>query len=45
MENEDNERCCGNCYYFENEDACGVGWCCNNDHESSCDQVCDEHEF
>ena len=36
---------CGNCHWFDNEDAYGVGWCCNNEHESSCDQVCDEHEF
>ena len=39
------ERCCGNCHWFDNEDTCGVGWCCNNEHESSCDLVCDDHEF
>ena len=39
------ERCCGNCHWFDNEDVYGVGWCSNNEHESSCDQVCDEHEF
>ena len=39
------ERCCGNCHWFGNEDVYGVGWCSNNEHESSCDQVCDEHEF
>lgn len=39
------ERCCGNCHRFDNEDVYGVGWCSNNEHESSCDQVCDEHEF
>ena len=44
MENEDNERCCGNCISFTNEDVYGVGWCSNNEHESSCDQVCDEHK-
>ena len=38
-------KCCGNCYWFDNEDVYGVGWSCNNEHESSCDQVCDEHEF
>lgn len=27
------ERCCGNCHWFDSEDAYGVGWCCNNDHE------------
>lgn len=39
------EKCCGNCHWFDSEDAYGVGWCSNNEHESSCDQVCDEHEF
>lgn len=36
------ERCCGNCHWFGNEDVYGVGWCSNNEHESSCDQVCDK---
>ena len=45
MENEDNERCCGNCISFTNEDVYGVGWCSNNEHESSCDLVGDEHEL
>ena len=39
------ERCCGNCFWFDNEDAFGVGWCCNHGHESSCDLVCNDHEF
>ena len=39
------EKCCGNCHWFGNEDVYGVGWCSNNEHESSCDLVCDEHEF
>ena len=39
------EKCCGNCIWFDNEDVYGVGWCSNNEHESSCDQLCDEHEF
>ena len=39
------ERCCGNCLWFADEDAYGVGLCSNNEHESSCDQVCSEHEF
>lgn len=38
-------KCCGNCHWFGNEDVYGVGWCSNNEHESSCDQVCSEHEF
>ena len=42
---EKEERCCGNCHWFDNEDAYGVGWCSNNEHESSCELVCDEHEF
>lgn len=39
------EKCCGNCHWFDNEDVYGVGWCSNNEHESSCELVCDEHEF
>ena len=31
--------------WFDNEEVYGVGWCSNNEHESSCDQVCSEHEF
>ena len=42
---EKEERCCGNCHWFGNEDVYGVGWCGNNEHESSCGQVCDEHDF
>lgn len=38
-------KCCGNCHWFDNEDVYGVGWCSNNKHESSCGQVCSEHEF
>ena len=38
-------KCCGNCQWFDNEDVYGVGWCSNNGYESSCDQVCSEHEF
>ena len=39
------QRCCGNCHWFDNEDVYGVGWCSNNERESSCDQVCSEYEF
>ena len=42
---EKEEKCCGNCHWFEDEDCFGEGWCCVSDCESSCDQVCDEHEF
>lgn len=33
-------RYCGNCCWFENEDACGMGWCSINDRETSCGQAC-----
>lgn len=33
-------KCCGNCHWFDNEDAYGSGWCSINDSETSCDQVC-----
>ena len=39
------EKCCGNCHWFDNEDIYGVGWCINNEHETSCDKVCKKHEF
>lgn len=39
------EKCCGNCHWFGNEDIYGVGWCINNEHETSCDKVCKKHEF
>ena len=42
--NRHKEKCCGNCHWFDNEDVYGVGWCSNNEHVSSCGQVCDEHE-
>ena len=42
---EKEERCCGNCHWFDNEDVYGVGWCSNNEHETSCDKVCEKHEF
>lgn len=45
MAEKKEKKYCGNCHWFGNEDVYGVGWCSNNEHESSCDQVCDEHEF
>lgn len=33
-------RYCGNCCWFENEDAYGMGWCFINDRETSCGQAC-----
>ena len=40
-----NEKCCGNCHWFDNEDVYGVGWCYKKDCETSCDKVCKKHEF
>lgn len=39
------ERCCGNCLWCDNEDAYGQGWCIENQEETSCDLVCDNHIF
>lgn len=39
------EKCCGNCLWFDNEDACGQGWCIDAQHETSCDLVCDNHNY
>jgi hypothetical protein len=36
---------CGKCYYFENEDANGNGWCSLYDWETRCDLSCDEFEL
>lgn len=38
------EKCCGNCFWFENEDAEGAGWCIDSQKETSCDLVCDNHK-
>lgn len=45
MENEDNERCCGNCISFTDEDAIGVGWCDKKNKPRSCYQFCKEHKL
>ena len=37
------EKCCGNCHWFDNEDIYGVGWCTINSCEVSCDFVCIRH--
>lgn len=42
---EKNERCCGNCATFSNEDANGVGWCDNKNKPRSCYQFCKEHKL
>ena len=40
---EKEERCCGNCHWFDNEDVYGVGWCTINSCDVSCDFVCIRH--
>ena len=42
---EKNERCCGNCATFSNEDANGVGWCDKKNKPRSCYQFCKEHKL
>lgn len=42
---EKNERCCGNCATFSNEDANGVGWCDKKNKPRSCYQYCKEHKL
>ena len=37
------EKCCGNCHWFDNEDVCGVGWYAINSCDVSCDFVCIRH--
>lgn len=38
------KKCCGNCFWFDNEDTEGQGWCIEHQEETSCDLVCDDHE-
>lgn len=45
MEYEDNERCCGNCISFTDEDAIGLGWCDKKNKPRSCYQFCKEHKL
>ena len=45
MGNEDNERCCGNCISFKDEDAIGIGWCDKKNKPRSCYQFCKEHKL
>lgn len=42
---EKEEKCCGNCATFSNEDANGVGWCDNKKKTRSCYQFCKEHKL
>lgn len=40
------EKCCGNCLWMGCEDILGNGWCYKKkDCETSCDKVCEKHEF
>lgn len=41
----ENERCCGNCISFTNEDAFGEGLCCENEETSVCWGLCKKHKF
>lgn len=45
MGNEDNERCCGNCISFTDEDAYGEGLCCENEGGTVCWGYCNKHKF
>lgn len=45
MGNEDNERCCGNCISFTNEDAFGEGLCCEDEGGTVCWGYCNKHKF
>ena len=42
---EKDERCCGNCATFSNEDTNGVGWCDKKNKPRSCYQFCKEHKL
>lgn len=44
-EENGNERCCGNCVTFSNEDANGDGWCDKKNKPRSCCQYCKEHKL
>lgn len=37
----DQEKCCGNCRHFSNEDINGNGWCSEIDDETTCGQTCE----
>ena len=38
-----NDKCCGNCKHFKNEDVEGWGWCSLNKTKTHCDQSWDCH--
>ena len=37
------EKCCGNCFWFDSEDAYGQGWCIDEQCETSCGSICGNH--
>ena len=37
------KKCCGNCFWFDNEDAYGQGWCIDSQDETSCGSICGNH--
>lgn len=39
------DKCCGNCRHFANEDAFGNGFCNRKDFLSDCVYSCDLHEY
>lgn len=41
----DTKKCCGNCRRFADECAEGCGWCELRNKKTSCDAVCDSHEW
>lgn len=44
MAKQEEKKCCGNCFWFDNEDVEGAGWCTDFQGETSCDLVCDNHK-
>lgn len=39
------DKCCGNCKHFKNEDVDGKGWCDEQSWVTGCSKVCKLHEF
>ena len=37
------KKCCGNCLWFDNEDAYGEVWCIYSQGETSCGSICSNH--
>ena len=44
VEAPDEERCCGNCNSFIDEDSEGLGWCTVYDWHTTCTMWCEEWE-